>query len=90
MTDAVADTIESLQQRIRLLRQRLYDAEREIEELGHANDRQKRDLEDLRRHALMVDDYERARGRRRNPRAPPALAEGALASARRPHSPSSI
>ena len=58
MTDAVAD-IEFLQQQMRLLEQRLYDAERVIEDLDHTIDRQRRDLENHRRHAIKVDDYER-------------------------------
>ena len=61
MTDAVADTTEFLQQRIRLLEQLVYDAERAIEDRDHTIDRQRRDLENQRRHAIEVDDYERPR-----------------------------
>jgi hypothetical protein len=59
MTDAVADTIECLQQRMRLLEQLVCDAERVIEDRDHTIERQKRDLENHRLHAMMVDDYER-------------------------------
>ena len=58
MTDA-AHTIEFLQQRMRLLEQRLQDAERVIEDRDHTIDRQARELENRRRHAIMVADYER-------------------------------
>ena len=54
MTDA--DTIALLQQQIRLLEQH---AEREIEDRDQTIDRQARDLENHRRHAIKVDDYER-------------------------------
>jgi hypothetical protein len=59
MTDAVADTIEFFQQRMRLLEQLLYDAERVIEDRDHTNDGLRRHLENQRRHAIKVDDYER-------------------------------
>ena len=59
MTDAVADTIEFLQQRMRLLEQLVYDAERVIEDCDHTIDRLARDLENHRRHAIKVADYER-------------------------------
>ena len=39
MTDADADTIEFLQQQMRLLEQLLYDAERVIEDRDHTIDR---------------------------------------------------
>jgi hypothetical protein len=59
MTDAVADTTEFLQQRIRLLEQLVYDAERVIEDRDHTIDRLRRDLENHRRHAIEAADYER-------------------------------
>jgi uncharacterized coiled-coil protein SlyX len=52
-------TDDFLQSRIRLLEQRLYDAERMIEDLNHANDRQAREIENLRPQAMKFDDYER-------------------------------
>ena len=58
MTDAVSD-IEFFQQQMRLLEQWLCDAERMMEDLNHANDRQARDLENQRRHAMKFDDFER-------------------------------
>ena len=57
MTDA--DTIEFLQQRIRQLEQLVCDGERVIEDHEHTNDRQARDLENQRQHALELGDYER-------------------------------
>jgi hypothetical protein len=57
MTDA--EKIEFLQQRVRLLEQRDNDGERAIEHRDHTIDRQKRNLEDLRQHALELGDYER-------------------------------
>ena len=59
MTEAVADTIEFFQQRMRLLEQLLYDAERVIEYCDYTIDRLARDLENQRRHAIKVDDYGR-------------------------------
>ena len=53
MTDAVAD-IEFFQQQMRLLEQRLYDAERVIEDRDHTIDRLEREIENLRRHAIEV------------------------------------
>jgi hypothetical protein len=57
MTDA--ETIEFLQQRIRQLEQLVCDGERVIEDRDHTIDRKNRDLENHRRHAIMVADYER-------------------------------
>ena len=44
---------------MRLPEQRHYDAERVIEDRDHTIDRQERELENHRRHAIEVDDYER-------------------------------
>jgi hypothetical protein len=62
VTDDLVVTLELLQH-IRLLEQRLYateqqrnDAERMIEDLEQTNDRQRRELEDRRRHALELGD----------------------------------
>ena len=57
MTDA--DTIEFLQQRIRQLEQLVCDGERVIEDRDHTIVRLRRDLENHRRHAIKVADYER-------------------------------
>jgi hypothetical protein len=57
MTDA--EKIEFLQQRVRLLEQRLQDAKREIEDLNDASARRARDRENHWLHALEFGDYER-------------------------------
>ena len=57
--DLVADTIESLQQQIRLLEQWLDDAERAIEDRAQMIDRLMRELENHRRQALLFTDCER-------------------------------
>ena len=84
-TDAVADTIEFFQLRIRQLEQLVCDGERVIEDRDHTI---------VRRVISKITDGMRSGrpitsgpSRRRNPRAQPArLAEGALAGARRLHS----
>jgi hypothetical protein len=74
MADAVTDTIEFLQQQIRLLEQRAYyavqradnaeqrlcDAERVIQDLEQMIDRLMVGVENLRTHAFKFADFERA------------------------------
>ena len=57
--DLVVDTIQLLQQRIRLLEQQRNDAERVIEERDQTIDRQAREHENLRQHAIKLDDCPR-------------------------------
>jgi hypothetical protein len=56
MTD---DTIQFLQQRMRLLEQRHYDAERVIEDRDHTIDRLRRENTNLRWQAMKFDVFER-------------------------------